>query len=230
MIKAVIFDLDDTLISEYDYIKSGYKVISKKIKEDYKLENSKEKIYSLMWELFELDSKNVFNRLLDELKLNYNDEYIKELVKTYREHIPLIKFFEDVMPCIEKLRQQGIKLGIITDGYAITQKNKLKVLNAYELFDKIIITDELGKEYWKPSPKAFEMMKEFFNIEYDEMMYVGDNPKKDFYIKKYHPIKTVRIYRDNGVYNEEEYYEGIKEDFTLNILKDICKLVKKEEE
>ena len=57
MIKAVIFDLDDTLISEYDYIKSGYRVISKKIKEDYKLENSEEQIYNLMWELFENDSK-----------------------------------------------------------------------------------------------------------------------------------------------------------------------------
>ena len=168
-----------------------------------------------MWELFENDSKNVFNRLLEKLKLNYNEEYIKELVKTYREHIPQIEFFEDVMPCIEELRQQGIKLGIITDGYAITQKNKLKVLNAYELFDKIIITDELGKEYWKPSPKAFEMMKEFFNIEYDEMMYVGDNPKKDFYIKMLYPVKTIRVVRNNGVYSEKSYFKGIKEDINI---------------
>ena len=223
MIKAVIFDLDDTLISEYDYIKSGYRVISKKIKEDYKLENSEEQIYSLMWELFENDSKKVFNRLLEKLKLNYNEEYIKELVKTYREHIPQIEFFEDVIHCIKQLRKQDIKLGIITDGYAVTQNNKLKVLNAYELFDKIIITDELGKEYWKPNPKSFEIMKDYFNVEYDEMMYVGDNPRKDFYIKKYHPIKIVRIYRENSVYNDEEYYEGIEEDYRIRNLEELLK-------
>ena len=218
MIKAVIFDLDDTLISEYDYIKSGYKVISKKIKEDYNIEHSENEVFNIILEAFKVDSKNVFNRLLDELKLEYNQEYIMELVKTYREHIPDIKFFDDVMPCLSQLHEKGIKLGIITDGYAITQKNKLKALNAFELFDKIIITDELGKEYWKPNPKAFEMMKEYFNIEYEEMMYVGDNPKKDFYIKKYYPVKTVRVYRENGVYTEAEYFEGITEDIKLSNL------------
>lgn len=221
MIKAVIFDLDDTLISEYDYIKSGYKIIAKKIKEDYNIEQSENEIFDLMFQIFNADSKNVFNKLLDELQLEYNEEYIKELIKTYREHIPEIKFFDDIIPCLEQLRKQGIKLGIITDGYAITQKNKLKVLNAYELFDKIIITDELGKEYWKPNPKAFEIIKEYFNIEYNEMMYVGDNPKKDFYIKKFYPVKTVRIYRDKGVYTEVEYLEGIKEDYKTNKLENL---------
>ena len=43
MCKAIIFDLDDTLISEKEYIKSGYKAVSKYIEEKYRLD--KEKTY-----------------------------------------------------------------------------------------------------------------------------------------------------------------------------------------
>ena len=221
MIKAVVFDLDDTLISEYDYIKSGYTVIAKKIKNDFNIEKETSEIYNLMLNIFKKDSRNVFNTLLNELNVEYDENYIKELVKVYREHIPSINFFDDVIPCIEKLKENGIKLGIITDGYIITQKNKLKILNAYELFDKIIITDELGKEFWKPNPRPFEMMKEYFNIEYEEMMYVGDNPKKDFYIKKYYPVKTTRINRKNAIYFNIEYLENINEDISIINLKEI---------
>lgn len=223
MIKAVIFDLDDTLISEYDYIKSGYKVITKKIKKDFKLKKSEEDIFGIMWKLFEDNSKNVFNILLETFKLDYNEEYIKELVQAYREHIPNIKFYDDVLPCLNRLKNQEIKLGMITDGYVITQKHKLEVLNAYTLFDKIIITDELGEKFWKPSPKAFEIMRDFFNIKYEEMVYIGDNPKKDFYIKKYYPINTVRVHRKNSVYENEKYLENFKEDAIITELTQIEK-------
>lgn len=215
MIKAIIFDLDDTLISEFDYVKSGYKVIAKKIKQDYNLEKSEDKIYNEMLELFKNNSNNVFNKVLDDFKLDYNKEYIIELVQAYREHIPKIRFFDDVLPCIKKLKKQGIKLGIITDGYAITQKNKLKVLNAKALFDKIIITDELGKEYWKPSPKSFEIMKNYFNLEYDEIVYVGDNPEKDFYIRKIYNITCIRIYRNKQIYRDKIYLNNIKENYKI---------------
>lgn len=221
MIKAVIFDLDDTLISEMDYVKSGYKVIAKKIKERYNLEIGEQEIYCSLMKLFDENSKNVFNRLLDEYKLSYNKDYIIELVNCYRNHIPDIKFFDDVIPCLKDLRKQNIKLGIISDGYKMTQRNKLKVLDVEKLFDKIILTDELGKDYWKPSTKAFEIIKEYFNIQYDEMMYIGDNPQKDFYIKKYYPIYTMRIHRKNEIYIKEEYLEGIKEDKLIYSLKEI---------
>lgn len=221
MIKAVIFDLDDTLISEMDYVKSGYKVIAKKIKERYNLEIGEQEIYCSLMKLFDESSKNVFNRLLDEYKLSYNKDYIIELVNCYRNHIPDIKFFDDVIPCLKDLRKKNIKLGIISDGYKMTQRNKLKVLDAEKLFDKIILTDELGKDYWKPSPKAFEIMKNYLKISFDEMMYVGDNPTKDFYIKKYYPVNTVKIIRKNSVYKNAKYLENIREDKTINNLREL---------
>lgn len=226
MIKAVVFDLDDTLISEMQYIESGYKKIAIKIKNDYRLEISEYEIYSLMIYLFKIDSKNVFNRTLEILGIEYTLEYIKELVNCYRNHIPEICFFKEVIPCLNNLKQQKIKLGLITDGYKNAQKNKLKVLNAKKIFDKVILTDELGKEYWKPNPKAFKIIKDYFNIKFEEIIYVGDNPEKDFYIKRYCPINCVRIYRNESIYKGKKYRENIKENYRISNLNQIINIIK----
>ena len=221
MIKAVIFDLDDTLISEKEYIKSGYRVIAKKIKNDYELSIDADKIFNDLITLMEENSKQVFNRLLQQYKLKFDNECINELINCYRNHKPRIEFYNDVEPLLNYLKNKKIKIGIISDGYMVTQENKLDVLNAYNIFDKIILTDELGRDYWKPNPKAFELMKEYFNIRYDEMIYIGDNPQKDFYIKKYYPIKTVRIIRNNSVYINEKYINDAREDLRIGNLKDL---------
>ncbi len=221
MIKAVIFDLDDTLISERQYIESGYNYIAKLLSK--KLNMNKDLIYERLLILLNDSPNKVFDRLLEYFKVAYTRDTILDLVKEYHNHVPTINFYDDVIPVITTIKQAGIKLGIISDGYVTTQTNKLNVLNAQKYFDKIILTDTLGKEYWKPNPLAFEMMKDYFGIEFNEMVYVGDNPKKDFYIKKNYPIKTVRVLRKNSIYRDCEYLDGLKEDMQgsdLNLLLD----------
>ncbi|PQD96169.1 haloacid dehalogenase [Pradoshia eiseniae] len=218
MIKAVIFDLDDTLISERKYIESGYRHISKLLSS--KLEKNEFDLYELLIKLFSQSPKNVFNRLFDTLNKPYTKSDILELVEEYRNHIPLIEFYIDVLPCLEMLKEKGLKLGIITDGYAIAQRQKLEAVQAFELFDEIIVTDELGREYWKPHVKAFELMKERLNIEFNEMIYVGDNPEKDFHIGAQYPVHTIRIYRE-GVYKDSYYLNDIRENFSIHSLNEL---------
>jgi putative hydrolase of the HAD superfamily len=216
MIKAVIFDLDDTLISERQCIESGYrhisKILSKRFDKDEKL------LYQTLLELLTINSKNVFNRIMDKSGIIYTKEDIVELVEAYRNHLPDIEFFYDVLPCIEKLKEKRIKTGVITDGYAIAQRKKLEVVKAADHLQEIIVTDELGKQYWKPHPYAFEKMREKLNVEFNEMIYVGDNPYKDFYISKIYPITTIRIIRSNSIYKNVSYYENVKENLRLNSL------------
>ncbi len=222
MVKAVIFDLDDTLISERQYIESGYRHISKVLSK--KLNKNEDELYQLLLNLLDESPKNVFNRLFDKLEIAYTKDSIIELVNEYRNHFPNIEFFPDVLPCLKKLRERGIKIGIITDGYANAQRQKLKAVKAYDYFDEIIITDALGREYWKPHPKAFEMMKERLNVKFDEMVYVGDNPEKDFYISNIHPVKTIRICRE-GFYKEKDYFGCIKETHLIYCLVEIDLLI-----
>lgn len=222
MIKAVIFDLDDTLISERHFIESGYKHIAEVLEE--RLHSSKNEIFQMLIMLFKEDANNVFNRLFDKFKITYTQDDVVKLVNEYRNHQPQIDFFDDVRPCLHSLKKMNIKLGIITDGYKNSQRNKLKCIRAVDYFEEVIVTDELGREYWKPHPKSFEIMKEKLGVEFNEMIYIGDNPGKDFYISVTYPIKTVRINR-NGIYKEMDYKNNIMEDYTIENLIQLLVLV-----
>ncbi len=222
MVKAVVFDLDDTLISENEYIKSGYRYISKVIEKKYSI--IKEKVFDDLMVLSKVSFSNVFNRLYDKYSIDYSEEMIIDLVKAYRGHLPDINFYNDVLPCLLELKRLRMKVGIITDGYAIAQRQKLKAIQAERYFDEIIVTDEFGRQYWKPHPKAFELMRDRFDLKFDEMVYVGDNPEKDFYIGAIYPIKTVRLLRD-GVHSSREYFKDKKEDYKVVDLRDLKKVL-----
>ena len=137
MIKGVIFDLDDTLISEKEYIKSGFKVVCNVISEKYNL--NFDKVYQKIFELFDEDSDYVFNRLLDCFNIEYDKDYILELLKIYRGHSPDISLYSDAEEILNYLVGENYKLGIITDGYKITQNRKLESLDIDNYFDCIII-------------------------------------------------------------------------------------------
>jgi len=224
MIKAIIFDLDDTLISEKDYIISGFNHVARILSD--KTGISQNNIVSDLVNLFDTSSKYVLNRFFEKNNIEYTDELIKELISEYRSHLPNVKFYDDVLPFLKEVKNLGIKTGIISDGYEIAQKQKLKVIEADKYFDAIILTCELGNEYWKPHPKAFELISKKLNVAFEEMIYVGDNPEKDFYIGKLYPIITVRINR-NGIYRSKDYIENIKEKYSIDSLYELTDIISK---
>ncbi|MCM3586975.1 HAD-IA family hydrolase [Mesobacillus maritimus] len=225
MVRAIIFDLDDTLISERKYIESGYRHIANLLSNRY--DKAATELYELLIDLFKNNPRNVFNRILDTLGVTYTKTEIIDLVEEYRNHLPSIDFFNDVLPCLDLLKQKNVKTGVITDGYANAQRNKLTAIKANNHFDEIIVTDELGREFWKPHPKAFEIMKEKLDVEFHEMIYVGDNPEKDFYISSIYPIKTIRIYRNgNCIYRDNPYLNDIKENYSIHSLSELNSIIK----
>lgn len=226
MIKAVVFDLDDTLISEIEYIKSGFKAVASKISKEHELDEFY--VYETMDRLFEESSKNVFNRLLDNLEIDYDIEYIKYLIRIYRNHMPSIKLYDDAKELLDYLKNSEIKLGIITDGYQVTQRNKLKVLNIDEYFECIVITDELGREYWKPHRKPYDIVKKTLGLQYEEIVYVGDNINKDFITANKLGINTVMINRLEGVYSNIDKGEAYKAKIEINTLTSLVEVLKLE--
>jgi len=222
MIKAVVFDLDDTLISESEYIKSGYLHIAKVIEDKHLIDRNK--VFEDFMTLFNSSSLNVFNRFFEKYEIEYSNEMIMDLVAEYRSHTPNIKFYEDVVPCLSELIRGGITLGIITDGYSISQRQKLKAVQAEKYFDYIIVTDELGREYWKPHPRSFELMKDRMNVNFEEMIYIGDNPNKDFVVIEDIPISTIRILR-RGIYDHIPYAKNVYPTYTIDGLTKLLSLI-----
>jgi putative hydrolase of the HAD superfamily len=222
MIKVILFDLDDTLISEKEFVNDRFEYLSFFIAKKYFL--STEIVIGTLHTLFQESPLNVFNRFFDYIHISYSKEDIDLLVKKYREEEVKVKYFDDVLPTIIQLKNKKIKLGIISDGNLSTQKNKIKCLKTEDYFDKIILTDEFGKKFWKPNPKAFEMMKDYFNVSYDQIAYVGDNPEKDFYIGKLFPITTIRIQRENSLYEKRRYYQDVREEFRIETMNELLQL------
>lgn len=222
MIKAIVFDLDDTLISEQDYIKSGFKSVASILSKQHDIEENI--LYDTMLSLFEEDSKNIFNRLLDGFNIDYSVEYIKKLINDYRSHKPNIKLYDDAREILDYLNDKNIRLGMITDGYKITQRNKLEVLNIEKHFECIVVTDELGREFWKPHQKPYDIVKNALNLEYSQIVYVGDNVNKDFITANKLGMYTVMIDRKNGIYSNidmDKEYKAKKVITNLNELIEI---------
>ena len=223
MIKAVIFDLDDTLISEYEYIRSGFNIVAEVLSEKYQL--LQEDVFFKLMSLFQESPKNVFNRLLDLYQIDYTTEEIKELIASYRHHLPNISLYEDAKFILNELSEKSLKLGVITDGYQVTQRNKLLSLGIDAYFDAIIVTDELGREFWKPHARPYELIKEQLGVEFNEMIYIGDNVSKDFVTAKKLGMKTIHIKRDEGVYIDLKYDDDYQADYQINSLEQVIDFV-----
>jgi|SRR5690554_400715 len=159
--KYIIFDLDDTLVYEIDFLKSAYHEIA--------LSLSDESLCELMLEKY-TKGENVFEYLSSIYKVD-----ISTLLEQYRNHFPNIELMEGAKEILAFCKKNNFKLGLITDGRSITQRNKLKALNIENLFDKIVISEEFGSS--KPNERNF---KAFIEEGISEYFYIADNPKKDF--------------------------------------------------
>lgn len=101
---------------------------------------------------------------------------------------------------------KGVKVGIITDGRPDGQRNKIKALGLESLVDDIIITDELGGPQFrkKPCDIAFRIMQNRWRLPYEQIIYVGDNPNKDFQACRQLGMRWKYFRNEDGLYFDGE--------------------------
>lgn len=170
--KVIVFDLDDTLYKEIDYLKSAYHEIADWFRDHYG-------IYALWSEMLRYyrEKKDVFQEVIDFYKRPVDKKFLMDM---YHAHLPNIQLDNDTRFVLDYLKNNmGYEIAIITDGRSLTQRNKAKALGLYQyLGDELdmLVSEEHG--YEKPDKYAYEMVEAFFpQCEY---VYVGDNPEKDF--------------------------------------------------
>jgi putative hydrolase of the HAD superfamily len=194
MITTVVFDLDDTLYDEIEYCESGFKAVAEFLAKRLKAPIS-ERIFGALWEQFTAGNRrNTFNAALDELGMNYDDKLIEELVHVYRNHIPNLRLPQDSRDVLSELRAK-YTLALITDGFLPAQQLKIKSLGIEKFFKCIVYTEQLGREFWKPSPAGFQKIIEMLNTKPENMVYIGDNEKKDFIAPNKLGFFTVQLIR-----------------------------------
>lgn len=110
------------------------------------------------------------NTLTDESA----DQLFNEFLACYISNTTL---YPDTLSTINKLKKQGIRLGIISNGVDRMQRLKLETAQLSQYFEVILTAEQAG--IGKPSPRIFEHALSLANSDKSEAWYVGDNLEKD---------------------------------------------------
>ena len=225
LIRALLFDLDDTLYEEKQFVNSGFNKVAEFVENKFKID--KVFFYKILIDIFNEGKRgNIFNIALERINIIYDKNIICSMVKIYREHKPEIELDKNIRSLLIKLIRI-YSLGIITDGYFNVQKKKVQALKLEELFDSIIYTDEYGKEYWKPNVYGYKLALEEFKVLPEEVVYIGDNPHKDFIGAKKIGITTVRVLYQDREYSNVRLDKDHEADYEIKKLNEIMNLLKK---
>lgn len=199
-ITGVIFDLDDTLYNEEQYIKSGFKAVAEYLGKNDAVEK--------LWDYFKKEMPAI-DAYLNEIG---QSEKKQDCLNVYREHNPNIELNAGIIDLLSDLKRNGIKIGIITDGRPSGQRKKIAALGLEKLVDDIIVTDELGGEQFrKPCDISFRIIQRRWRIPFEQLIYIGDNIEKDFQAPKQLGMQWILIRNEVGLYSTLEDSKSIKE-------------------
>lgn len=190
IIMVVVFDLDDTLYDEITFVHSGFKAVANFLFKTYAISITDS--YSFMFEHLQLGRGKIFDDTLQHFGI-FSKKAVLQCITVYRSHAPEIRLYEDTVRCLQRL--QDLPMYIVTDGNKLVQKNKLAALGLYQSVRFCFITHRYGVKNAKPSPHCFLKICEREKVEPQEVVYIGDNPHKDFVNIKALGFKTVRIMR-----------------------------------
>ncbi|MDP6923801.1 MAG: HAD-IA family hydrolase [Candidatus Scalindua sp.] len=184
-VKAIIFDLDDTLYDCSGTLvlkrrKLAAKIISKAIK------CSEAEALKLQLELENrLGPKS---DIASEIASLYDlpEEFCKEVANTINTlEVEGVILFPDTMDSINELKKIGYKLFLVTFGSREMQEKKIKVLGLEKTFDEIIITENpRGKE------KCFKEILSKYDLEPEQVLCVGDKIKDEIEVGKRFGMST----------------------------------------
>lgn len=211
---CVVFDIDDTLYLESDYVRSGFEHVGLCAEKELGIANFAER----GWSLFSAGHRaRIFDEILREWNIQGQESTVAHLVGLYRSHRPQISLLPDALQCLDELHGNA-RLAVISDGPREAQRNKVDVLQLEQWFDYILLTEELGPGFGKPCPAAFQLVQEKFGCSGESCCYVADNPAKDFVAPRTLGWKTVRLRRSGGLYAELRAHGDFAADVELSDL------------
>ena len=187
MLKAVLFDIDDTLVATTEFALRARRHAVRAMLNAGLRAGEEETLEELSEVISEFTSNYAHH--YDKLLLRLPPEALEGLnrglvvaagVAAYhdtkiRELVPI----EGASELLEDLTAAGVRVGIITHGWTVKQAEKLIRLGLIPHLDPeaIFISDQIGIS--KPNPKLYQVALARLGLEAGEVMYVGDNPEND---------------------------------------------------
>lgn len=218
IIKAVLFDLDGTLLNRDASVKAF-------IEKQYHRLNvclnhiPKDKYIT---RFIELDNRGyvwkdkVYQQLVNEFDITGLtwEELLQDCISEFkRSCVP----FSNLISTLEELKNKGIVLGMITNGKGQFQMDNIKALDIQKYFKTILISEWEGTK--KPEPQIFQIALDRLNVLPSESIFVGDHPEKD--------VKAAQKVGMKGVWKRDYQWDNVKADFIVEDLKELPLIVDK---
>ncbi len=215
-----MFDLDDTLYPERAYAMSGFVAVAEAFADRFPADAGAQ-----MNRLFDTEHRGqVFDELCRMSGVTPDPALIREMVDVYRSHTPRIKLHPDADAAIDRLARRA-RLALISDGPLVTQEAKVAALAVRSRIELVVLTDQWGRSFWKPHPRAFQHVQDHFGLDGDSCTYIADNPKKDFIAPHTLGWRTIQVKRPEGIYASQAPARGGAPDHCVSTLDELDDLI-----
>ena len=223
MIKAVVFDLDNTLI---DFMRMKRTSIDAALNAmlGSGLEMEKEKASKKLYDLYSkhgIEHQKIFQKFLKKVTGEIDYRILAAGVVAYRKaQVGVLQPYAMVMPTLIKLREKGLKLAIVSDAPRFNAWIRLVEMHIHDFFDVVVTFEDTKKR--KPDKAPFEVALNKLKLKPGECLMVGDWPERDIKGAKELGMKTA--FAKYGAIKEVT----IKADYELNKIEDVMKIIEKE--
>jgi putative hydrolase of the HAD superfamily len=192
---AVLFDLDDTLYLERQFVDGGFHAVARLLAG--LSGRSEADLTERLWALHLLDGRGrLFDSLVAELGLETPEaaDLVPACLLVYRAHPADLTPVPGAEALLQRLRARGTRTGVISDGNAAVQSRKLAGLPTIAaLLDLVVLTEDLGPGQVKPSRVPFQVACRLLDVAPSATIYVGNDPRKDFVGARSAGLRTIRI-------------------------------------
>ncbi|HIA83146.1 MAG TPA: TIGR02253 family HAD-type hydrolase [Candidatus Marinimicrobia bacterium] len=192
MIKAIIFDLDNTLL---DFVKMKQFSVKAAITamNEAGLEVDEKKAYEDIFDLYMergWENQQVFDDYLNQTVGEVSNKILAAGIVSYRRaREATLLVYPNVNKTLIQLIKMGINLAVVSDAPSREAWMRLYYLNLHHVFDPVLTFDDTGVR--KPSPKPFQMALDYLKIKPNEAIMIGDWPERDVVGAKEIGMKTI---------------------------------------
>jgi len=221
--KAVLFDLDNTLI-DFVYFKTECtKAALKAMKRaGLKTQATYKRLLKIYWKTG-IDGNTAFSTFLRLETGHVEPKLLNTAIKAYKKRKEeVVKPYPGVIPTLKKLKKKGIKMGIVSDAPKSSVLKRMDIMKVRKYFDVIIAFDDTGAQ--KPNPKPFRAALKKLKVPASSVLFVGDVPLRDIKGAQAVGMKTAL-----AKYGVDDWFKAdipkVKPDYVLNNPNDLLKYV-----
>ncbi len=220
-IKAVLFDLDNTLI-DFFRMKTESSNAAIKAMIDAGLPVKEEKAIEILSELFKeygIEDQTIFQKFLEKTIKKIDYKILSNGIAAYRRvQFGFLFPYPHVRSTLVKLKEKNLILGIVSDAPRMRAWLRLAEMNMTHYFDVVVTLDDTGK--LKPSKMPFEKALKELKLKPEEILFVGDNPERDIFGAKEVGMKTCL-----AKYGQKFFSKKIKADFEIKDINELQKII-----